>query len=209
MLWQLVFSRFRGRLARKPYWIGIAAVIGLRALADALAASGGGPAILVEATDLLLAGVAALVGARLRDFGRSAIWGWIGMALIEAATIAVMVGTWPRYGDVIDFSEIPRPAILLNGVLLAVLIGLVGLIRGDAGANRDGPAPAGADPGPAPARGRLPEAGDDEEDRADVDALIARSLAARAAAAAPAASPAAALGAPPPRPGAPVFGKRR
>ncbi|MGA2045224.1 MAG: hypothetical protein ABSG83_17865, partial [Roseiarcus sp.] len=67
---------------------------------------------------------------------------------------------------------------------------------------------AAADPGAA--RGRPPEAGDDEDRGADVDALIARSLAARAAAAAPAASPAAARDArPAPRAGAPVFGKRR
>jgi uncharacterized membrane protein YhaH (DUF805 family) len=210
LLWQLVFSRFRGRLARKPYWIAIGVVIGVRALAEGLAASGGGPAILVEATDLLLAGVAALVGARLRDFGRSAIWGWIAMGLIELATAAVMVGTCPRDGDVFDLSEIPRPAIVLNAALLATLIGLVGLIRGDPGANRYGPTPAGAAADPGAARGRPPEAGDDEDRGADVDALIARSLAARAAAAAPAASPAAARDArPAPRAGAPVFGKRR
>jgi len=205
LLGQLIFSRFRGRLARKPYWIGIAAIVALRASASVLAQSSFGPAVVLEGSELLLAGVAALVGARLRDFGRSAIWGWLGMALIEVATLAVAVGTWPREHGAIVISEIPRPAVILNGALLLVLVGLVGLIRGDPGPNRFGPAPAGAPPA-------APRETDDADDAApDIDALIARTLAARAAGSGePRAKPAPELGARAPlASAAPVFGKRR
>jgi uncharacterized membrane protein YhaH (DUF805 family) len=208
LLWQLVFSQFKGRMARQPFWIGIAAIVGLRAAASALASGGGGAAVAVEATDLLLAVMAALIGARLRDFGRSAIWGWVAMGLIEFATIAVMIGTWPREGGAIVISEIPRPALVLNGALLGALVVVVGVIRGDPFANRYGPAPGGGAP-PTPARR---DDDDEAETVVDIDALIARKLAEREAAAVQAQPPAPApvtRAQSAPAPAARVFGKRR
>src|SRR5579863_9535763 len=71
-----------GRLARKPYWIGMGFLMGLQALALAAGVEGAGWAVLLGLDDIL---IAALISRRMRDFGRSPFWGWLGMVVADFA----------------------------------------------------------------------------------------------------------------------------
>jgi uncharacterized membrane protein YhaH (DUF805 family) len=188
----------RSRLARKPYWIGMGFLMGLQALAAAVALEGAGWAVLLGLDDIL---IAALISRRMRDFGRSPFWGWLGMVVASfAAPVAAALAS-PRPSGALASLLAPPPASgTVTLILVGVLIGAVGLVRGDPGANRYGPATVSAPPPDRPAQ----DGGDESATAAD--AIIARSLAALKTDAKPgvAASPRQASKAV-----APVFGKRR
>lgn len=187
-----------GRLARKPYWIGMTFLVGVQALALATAVEGAGWAVLLGLDDIL---IAALISRRMRDFGRSPFWGWLGMVVADfAAPVATALSSPDPAAAIGAFLAAPPVSGVVTLILVGVLIGAAGLVRGDPGPNRYGPATIEA----RPAR-RLRE--DDDEDAGAADAIIARSLAAlktdaitRAVAGPTRMAPKA---------GAPAFGKRR
>ena len=190
----------RGRLARKPYWIGVGFLLGMQGLAAAAQVEGGGWAVLLGLDDIL---IAALISRRMRDIGRAPIWGWLGMAVAEfTAPVASALAASGPDGAIASLLAAPPTNGAVTFVLLGLLIGAAGLVRGDPGANRYGPATVDA----LPASPRDVDVDDDEASPAD--AVIARSLATFRSAAdprPPIAVPARAA----PRAAAPVFGKRR
>jgi uncharacterized membrane protein YhaH (DUF805 family) len=188
----------RSRLARKPYWIGMSVLMGVQVLAVATGLEGAGWALLLGLDDIL---IAALISRRMRDFGRSPFWGWLGMVVASfTAPVAAALAS-PGPSGALASLLAPLPASgTLTLLLVGVLIGAVGFVRGDPGANRYGPATVGAASTARPAQ-------DDDEGAAAADAIIARSLAALK-------TEATARLAPPPAgiargSVAPAFGKRR
>lgn len=202
---QLNFRSSRGRLARKPYWIAIGVLMGARAAVTVAALENPDWAFLLIGQDLILIFVAALIGRRLRDFGRSPFWGWLAMAMIEIAGLALTTPSW-NLADAIGSPSGVSPGVeFQNFILLFCVVGLVGLIKGDPGANRYGPAPGGG------ASARKQQTDEDDVDTANIDAIVARALAERSAVANSGAKPtaAAATRRSSLRLGPPVFGKRR
>ncbi|WP_158816505.1 DUF805 domain-containing protein [Methylocapsa sp. S129] len=191
-------------MARKPYWIGIGFLIVVQVVATNAAPEDSGWALLSDFDDIL---VAALVGRRMRDFGWSPFWAWLGVAFIQMAIpLAFIMEAKQSETNLAFFPDIPPAAQNLTAVLFYILIGFAGFVRGDPGPNRFGPAPSEG----APAL--KPQAEADDPGAGDVDAIIARALAARGAAAKTATSPGAAIAAEarnPSRSAPPVFGKRR
>jgi uncharacterized membrane protein YhaH (DUF805 family) len=188
----------RSRLARQPYWIGMGLLMGLQALAAAVGLEGAGWAVLLGLDDIL---IAALISRRMRDFGRSPFWGWLGMVVASfSAPVAAALASPGPGGALASLLSPPPASGTVTLILVGVLIGSVGLVRGDPGANRYGPATVDA----PPAR-RLAQDGDDEG--AAADAIIARSLAALKTEGTVQAVPSSARV--PARPVAPAFGKRR
>jgi uncharacterized membrane protein YhaH (DUF805 family) len=196
------FTSLRGRLGRRPYWIAIVLLLGLRLSLSRLAQDDPSWSFLTVVSEFSDALYAPLMGRRIRDFGRSGLWGWLGLGIVELMTIALSIAS----GASSDSAELSSLAAgLINFTPLFLLIGFVGMIKGDPGPNRYGPASAGSASQP-----KQPASGDDE-DPARADAIIARALAARSAAAARPRSGSALIAiAPNQTPsGPPVFGKRR
>jgi uncharacterized membrane protein YhaH (DUF805 family) len=201
---QLSFTWLRGRLARKPYWIGVGLLVGVQAIAAKAAPEDTGWALLSDFVDIL---VAALISRRMRDFGWSPFWAWLGMAIVQIAVpVAFMIARRPSEATSSFFSDVPPVAENLTVVLFYILVGFAGLVRGNPGPNRYGPALAG-DPPP----GKQPAAV--AESTIKVDAIIARALAAKSVAVIKTeANPGAAIAAPAHSPSSsrsPAFGKRR
>jgi uncharacterized membrane protein YhaH (DUF805 family) len=202
---QLDLISFRGRLARKPYWVGMGVLIGLWAVATQTGLEDTNWAYLFDLEDIL---VAALIGRRMRDFGWSPFWAWLGVAIVQIAVPIALLVARGSPSEAPGFAPDIPPAVENPAfILLFILIGVAGLIKGAPGANRYGPAPGGG------AAAVKRHAGADEEDSANVDAIIARSLAARSAAAVKAETQSApavmALAPGPSRSAPPTFGKRR
>jgi hypothetical protein len=179
--------------------------MGVQAIATKAALQNTGWAFLNDFDDIL---VAALIGGRMRDFGWSAFWGWLGMAIVQIAVpVAFMIAPSSPSGATSSMPAIPLGAENLTFALLCILIGFAGLVKGSPGSNRYGPAP-----GCGPPAGKQQTEVDDD-DASDVDAIIARSLAARSVSAVKAeANPRAAIAAlarNPSTSGPPAFGKRR
>lgn len=199
------FAWLRGRLARKPYWIGIGFLVVIQVVATKAALEDSGWAFLSDFDDIL---VAALISRRMRDFGWSPFWAWLGIAIIQIAIpLAFLFETKRPETALSFFIDIPPAAQNLTSVLFYILIGFAGFVRGHPGPNRFGPAPGGV----APAPRQKAEADDDGASNAD--AIIARALAARSAPAVETGpSPGAAIAARARSPSSstpPVFGKRR
>jgi uncharacterized membrane protein YhaH (DUF805 family) len=202
---QLSFTWLRGRLARKPYWIGVGLLIGVQAIAAKAAPEDTSWALLSDFVDIL---VAALISRRMRDFGWSPFWAWLGIAIIQIAIpLAFIFETKRSEAALSFFPDIPPAAQNLTSVLFYILIGFAGFVRGHPGPNRFGSAPGGGAPVPKQ------KAEADDDGTSNVDAIIARALAARSA---PAVKTATSLGVAiaagarsPSSPGPPVFGKRR
>jgi len=201
---QLHFNPFGRRLARRPYWVGVGLLIGVRAIASAAGLEGGHWTLLYDLDDIL---VAFLISRRMRDFGWSPLWAWLGMAIIQIAPlVARLTATLRSSGAAGIFSDFPPATQNLTLVLLYILVGLAGLAKGNSGPNRYGPPPGGGSP-----VGKR-QSGIEDEDASDVDAIIARSLAARSAAVRTETNPGgaiAALARGPSSAGPPTFGKRR
>jgi uncharacterized membrane protein YhaH (DUF805 family) len=197
--------RLSRRLARRPYWIATGLLMGVRAVATVAALESPGWAFLIGGRDLTLIFVAALIGRRLRDFGRSAFWGWLALAMVKIAGIALTIPSWKLPDAIVSPSGISPAGEFENFVLLFCAIGLVGLIKGDPGANRYGPAPGGV------AATRKQPTDDEDVDTARIDAIVARALAERSAAPKSGAKPTAiaAMVLNPSGVSPPVFGKRR
>jgi hypothetical protein len=141
-------------------------------------------------------------------FGWSPFWAWLGVAVIQIAIpLAFTIETKRSEATLSFFPDIPPTAQHLTSVLFYILIGFAGFVRGHPGANRFGPAPGVG----APVRERQTEA--DDAGTGNVDAIIARALAARSVAAVKTGtSPGAANAARARSPSSsrpPVFGKRR
>lgn len=84
-------------------------------------------------TDFLIAFLALLVGKRMRDFGVSAVWGWVGVAVISVILPIVTLIVWPNPRDAADPLDIVSPLVgLLIFALLLGLIVWVGLKKDDA-----------------------------------------------------------------------------
>jgi uncharacterized membrane protein YhaH (DUF805 family) len=199
------FPWLRGRLARKPYWIGISFLIVVQVVATKAALEDSGWAFLSDFNDIL---VAALISRRMRDFGWSPFWAWLGIAIIQIAIpLAFIIETKRSEAALSFFPDIPPAAQNLTSVLFYILIGFAGFVRGHQGPNRFGSAPGGG----AAAPKQKAEA--DDDGTSNVDAIIARALAARSAPAVETGtSLGAAIAAPARNPsssGPPVFGKRR
>jgi uncharacterized membrane protein YhaH (DUF805 family) len=199
------FPWLSGRLARKPYWIGISLLVGVQLLATKAAPEDSGLAFLSDFGDIL---VAALIGRRMRDFGWSPFWAWLGIAVIQIAIpLALIVETKQPEATLSFFPDIPPATQNLTSVFFYILIVFAGFVRGHSGPNRFGPAPNGV----APVRKQQAEAG--HAGASNLDAIIARALAARSVAAVKAgATPGAALVArtrSSSRSAPTVFGKRR
>jgi uncharacterized membrane protein YhaH (DUF805 family) len=173
-------------------------LMGLQGLAAAAGLEGAGWAVLLGLDDIL---IAALVSRRLRDFGRSPFWGWLGMVVAAfTAPVASALASPDPAGLLASLLSPPPASGTVTPILLGVLIGAVGLVRGDPGQNRYGPATVAA-----PLARRSMQ--DDDEEGAAAEAIIARSLAALKTGATPhaVAFPARV----PPKSIAPAFGKRR
>jgi len=174
-------------------------LMGVQALAAAVGLEGAGWAVLLGLDDIL---IAALISRRMRDFGRSPFWGWLGMVVAAfAAPVASALASPGPSGLLASLLAPPPASGTVTPILVGVLIGAVGLVMGDPGANRYGPATAGAPPMARPAQDG------DDEGAAAADAIIARSLAAVKTEATPRA-----FAAPPrvaPKVVTPAFGKRR
>ena len=174
-------------------------LMGVQALAAAVGLEGPGWAILLGLDDIL---IAALISRRMRDFGRSPFWGWLGMVVAAfAAPVASALASPGPSGALASLLAPPPASGTVTSILVGVLIGAVGLVRGDPSANRYGPATVAAPPAAGPAQDG------DEEGAAAADAIIARSLAVLKTEA-----PSRAFAAPArhaPKAAAPVFGKRR
>ena len=169
------FPWLSGRLPRKPYWIAISFFVGAQLLATKAAPEDSGLAFLSDFGDIL---VAALIGRRMRDFGWSPFWAWLGIAVIQIAMpLALIVETKRSEATLSFFPDIPPAAQNLTSVLFYILIAFAGFVRGHSGPNRFGPAPGGV----APVRKQQAEAG--HAGPSNVDAIIARALAARSVAA--------------------------
>jgi uncharacterized membrane protein YhaH (DUF805 family) len=199
------FTWLRGRLARKPYWIGISFLIVVQVVATKAALKDSGWAFLSDFDDIL---VAALISRRMRDFGWSPFWAWLGIAIIQIAIpLAFIIETKRSEPALSFFPEIPPAARNLTSVLFYILIGFAGFVRGHPGPNRFGSAPGGGAPVPKQ------KAEADDDGTSNVDAIIARALAARSVAAVKTGTrsgAAIAAGArSPSNSGPPVFGKRR
>jgi uncharacterized membrane protein YhaH (DUF805 family) len=201
---QLHFNPLAGRLGRKPYWAAAGLLIGVRAIASAAGLEGGGWILFYDLDDIL---VAFLISRRMRDFGWSPLWAWLGMAIMQIAPlVAVLTATPAPSGAAGIFSDFPPATQNLTQVLLYILVGLAGLAKGNSGPNRYGPPPGGGSP-----MGERQTAIEDE-DTSGVDAIIARSLAARSAAVRTETNPGAAIAAlarGSSSAGPPAFGKRR
>ena len=78
------FPWLSGRLPRKPYWIAISFFVGAQLLATKAAPEDSGLAFLSDFGDIL---VAALIGRRMRDFGWSPFWAWLGIAVIPPSLV--------------------------------------------------------------------------------------------------------------------------
>src|ERR1700678_629675 len=76
------FRWLRGRLARKPYWIGISFLIVVQLVETKAALEDSGWPFLSDFDDILLA---ALMSRRIRDFCWSTFWAWLGVAVIQIA----------------------------------------------------------------------------------------------------------------------------
>ena len=201
------FAWLRGRLARKPYWIAIGFLVVIQVVATKAALEDSGWAFLSDFDDIL---VAALISRRMRDFGWSPFWAWLGIAVIQIAIpLAFLFETNRSEAALSFFPDIPPAAQNLTSVLFYILIGFAGFVRGHPGPNRFGPAPGGG----APAPKQKAEAEADDAGASNVDAIIARALAARSAPAVETGpSPGAAIAAGARIPSSsepPVFGKRR
>jgi hypothetical protein len=178
--------------------MGMGFLMGVQAVAAAAGLEGAGWTVLLGLDDIL---IAALVSRRMRDFGRAPFWGWLGMVVASFAAPAAAALASPGPSGALASLLAPPPASgTVALILVGVLIGAAGLVRGDPGANRYGPATVGA----PPAR-QLAQDGDDEG--AAADAIVARSLAALKTGGALHAVPSSARVAP--KPVAPAFGKRR
>jgi uncharacterized membrane protein YhaH (DUF805 family) len=194
-------------LARKPYWIAIGFLVVIQVVATKAALEDSGWAFLSDFDDIL---VAALISRRMRDFGWSPFWAWLGIAVIQIAIpLAFLFETNRSEAALSFFPDIPPAAQNLTSVLFYILIGFAGFVRGHPGPNRFGPAPGGG----APAPKQKAEAEADDDGASNVDAIIARALAARSAPAVETGpSPGAAIAAGARIPSSsepPVFGKRR
>jgi uncharacterized membrane protein YhaH (DUF805 family) len=134
---------FSGRLGQKPYWQLIGTILTLRVLAI-FALILWPDLTFLSKTDFLLVFVAILVGKRMRDFGVSAIWGWVGVVTISLVLPIVSLIIWPPE-DMADILDILPPwvGLVIFGSLLG-LITWVGLKKGDPGPNRFGEAPDAA-----------------------------------------------------------------
>jgi uncharacterized membrane protein YhaH (DUF805 family) len=199
------FPWLRGRLARKPYWIGISFLIVVQVVATKAALEDSGWAFLSDFGDILLA---ALMSRRMRDFGWSPFWAWLGVAVIQIAIpLAFIIETKRSEATLSLLPDIPPAAQNLTSVLFYILIGFTGFVRGHSGDNRFGPAPGGG----APVRKQQTEA--DDAGTGNVDAIIAQALAARSVAAVKTGTSPGAANAARARSssssGPPVFGKRR
>ena len=180
-------------------------LIVVQVVATKAALEDSGWAVLSDLDDIF---IAALISRRMRDFGWSPFWAWFGIAVIQIAIpLAFIIETKRSEATLSFFPDIPPAAENLTSVLFYILIGLAGFVRGHPGPNRFGPAPGGG----APAPKQQTEV--DDADAGNVDAIIARALAARSAAAVENGTrPGAAIAArahSPSRSGPPVFGKRR
>jgi uncharacterized membrane protein YhaH (DUF805 family) len=200
---QLHFNPFARRLARKPYWASVGLLICLRAIAGAAGFEGGGWNLLYDLDDIL---VAVLISRRMRDFGWSPFWAWLGMAIMQIAPlVTALTATRGLSGAPGILPDFPPAAGNLTLVLLYILVGLAGLAKGNSGPNRYGPPPGGGSPMDKQ------RTAIEDEDTSDVDAIIARSLAARSVATGTQTNPraVAALARAPSSAGPPAFGKRR
>ena len=115
------------RLNRRYFWIGFGAIASVTALA-----ANSHPWILNGG--FVLPWV-LLHGARLRDFGRRGIWAVVVVSIILFLLSGLATAKPPTivYG----------PAALVTFLVLASFSLWVGFRRGDAEANKFGPAPAG------------------------------------------------------------------
>ncbi|MHB8530011.1 MAG: DUF805 domain-containing protein [Caulobacteraceae bacterium] len=123
--WRELFASASGRASRAPFWIALALIFAIAVAYEAVA----GPTLRLLTFwfiyPVLLASAACVLSKRLHDRGRSG-W-WAALILFVAAM------NWPE----------PRGAraVLAFPVLAWALVEL-GLLAGEAGANRFGPNPA-------------------------------------------------------------------
>src|ERR1700722_15329661 len=112
------FPWLSGRLPRKPYWIAISFFVGAQLLATKAAPEDSGLAFLSDFGDIL---VAALIGRRMRDFGWSPFWAWLGVAVIQIAMpLALIVETQRSEATLSFFPDIPPAAQNLTSVLFYI-----------------------------------------------------------------------------------------
>ena len=131
---------FKGRIGRSDYWKLVLGILGIRYVVFFV--------VIyffpqyeskLGALDFLMVFLAGVVGGRFRDFGWSAAWGWLFVAMVAVVIpiLEVIVASRPiAGGSVLD--AFPDWATWLNPLLLWVPLILIGAKLGDAGPNRFG-----------------------------------------------------------------------
>lgn len=145
-----------GRISQQQYWIGVLILIAANIVASFIPILG-----TLISLGLIWVGI-AVYGKRLHDAGKSAwlhavpwglslLFGIIGGVMVGGALFAAMAGN----GGEADVAAIIAGAggasllFLLSFLIWIVYTIWVGVLKGDAGENRFGPAPAAAPPPPA------------------------------------------------------------
>ncbi|MBB3607194.1 DUF805 domain-containing protein [Rhizobium sp. BK602] len=120
------------RLNRPTYWMFISILLGFWIGAVVLSKMGYAPDLL-RYTNLALFFVASVMGARLRDFGWSAFWGWAGVAAFSfTIPIGIMVMREPTILSGGEISGVAgRYILLLSTLPFWALIVAVGLPASD------------------------------------------------------------------------------
>jgi len=136
--WLGLFLRLDGRIGRKAFWVGFAALIAGFFVTDLL--TRGASIALILAIALIYPLVAVLV-KRLHDRGRS---GWWVAALAAPVAVAVVVASAGRLVGLGEESitRVATSAIWAGVLVLATLVVLeLGLRPGDPGYSEHGPPP--------------------------------------------------------------------
>jgi uncharacterized membrane protein YhaH (DUF805 family) len=140
-----LFTRFEGRISRKPFWTGIVIllVVGVVILIASLFATGERdyPVIrfnIFVITVALLYPLYAVGAKRLHDRGRPAYTGLVFLVPWLLHQITNMVGIT---GDPTAVNAIDIAFILINLVLFVWFLVDLGILRGAAGPNDYGPDP--------------------------------------------------------------------
>lgn len=88
--WSYLFTSFHGRISRKPYWVGIGALLGLNLLSYILLGRTGLLAFIIGIV-IFLIGVAIVV-KRLHDWDKSGWWALLGLLPYMNLVLVVVLG---------------------------------------------------------------------------------------------------------------------
>lgn len=141
MNWQYLFLAIDGRVGRKDFWIGAAALIGVGLICGLIPLAGS------LASLALTVPWTCLMAKRLHDLGRS---GWLVLIAVIPTAVSATMGLFTALAASnfatmgAAFATAGLTLMISTGALLVSLAFLlwVGLTPGEANSNAYGPAPA-------------------------------------------------------------------